>query len=73
MNFRYLKILMVGLTLVFAAQGCMAVVRDDGHRRYRDWDHPHGYKHGHSSIQQLHQSPVQMTTRNSGDSLFMNK
>ncbi len=41
MNFRYLKILMIALALVFATQGCAVFVRDSDHhhryRHHRDW------------------------------------
>jgi hypothetical protein len=67
MNFRYIKILMVALVLVFATQGCAVFVRDrDPHYRYRHWDdHGRRRKH-HSSLQQSPQSVVQLA--NSEDS-----
>lgn len=46
MNLRYLKILLIGLALVFLSQGCLPPPpyyydRDDHHRHHRR--HRHGY------------------------------
>ncbi len=63
MNFRYLKIWMIALALVFATQGCAVFVRDhDHHHRYRhhrDW---------RSSVEQTTQSMAQLTEQNGEDS-----
>ena len=61
MNFRYLKILLVVLGLVFIAQGCFPPPSPYRHHHHR------GYRH-HSSIQQSEQPTVQMTAQNGGDS-----
>lgn len=55
MNFRYLKIMGFVLALFFLS-GCAVFIRED--------DHPHHYRHWHSSLQQ---SDVQITAQNSGD------
>jgi hypothetical protein len=59
MDFRYLKILAIGLALVFVTQGCAVVVRD------RDYHHHRGYRH-HSSLQQSDRFAAQVIAQNTG-------
>jgi hypothetical protein len=63
MNFRYLKILLVALGLVFISQGCFVPPPYP----YRHHHHRH-YRHGHSSLQQSDQSGVYRTAQINGDS-----
>ena len=64
MNVRYLKILLIGLALVFLSQGCFPPPpfyydRDDHHRHHR-------YRHGYSSAQSP--KPVaQLAIQNAGE------
>ena len=64
MNLRYLKMLLIGLALVFLSQGCFPPPpfyydRDDHHRHHR-------YRHGYSSQQSL--KPVaQLIIQNGGE------
>ena len=55
MNFRYLKILLVALGLVFVSQGCFIPPP------------PYPYRHHHSSLQQSDQSMVHQTAQINGD------
>ena len=65
MDFKYLKILTIGLVLVFATQGCAVIVRDHDRRHHRrDWHR--------SSLLQSDQSIAQMTAQNSRESLSIN-
>lgn len=64
MNLRYLKILLIGLALVFLSQGCLPPPpyhydRRD-HHRYRR--HGHGY-----SSQQVPNAVAQLIIQNGGD------
>jgi len=61
MDFRYLKILAIGLALVFVTQGCAVFVRD------RDYHHHRRYWY-HSSLPQSDRFAAQVTAQNSGDS-----
>jgi len=63
MNFRYLKILLVVLGLVFISQGCFPPPPPFPYRHH----YHRGYGH-HSSIQQSEQPTVQMAAQNGGDS-----
>ena len=60
MNFRYIKILMIALALVFVTQGCAVVVRD------RDYDHHYRYHHRgwRSSVEQSTLSIAQSVGQN---------
>ena len=64
MSFRYLKILLVALGLVFISQGCFVPPPPSPYR----YHHHHYYRHGHSSLQQSDQSMVHRTAQIDGDS-----
>ena len=64
MNLRYLKMLLIGLVLVFLSQGCFPPPpfyydRDDHHRHHR-------YRHGYSS-QHLPKPVAQLIIQNGGE------
>jgi hypothetical protein len=60
MNFRYLRILLVALGLVFVSQGCFIPPPSYPYRH-------HHYRHRHSSLQQSDQSMVHQTAQINGD------
>ena len=63
MNLRYLRILLIGLVLVFLSQGCFfpppPFYHDHHHRHYR---HRYGY-----SSQQSPEAVAQLTIQNGGE------
>ena len=63
MSFRYLKILLVALGLVFISQGCFVPPPPSPYRHH----HHRYYRHGHSSLQQSDQSMVHQTAQINGD------
>ena len=65
MSFRYLKILLVALGLVFISQGCFVPPPPSPYRHHHHHRH---YRHGHSSLQQPDQSMVHRTAQINGDS-----
>jgi hypothetical protein len=69
MSFRYLKILLVALGLVFGLQGCFIPPPPYPYR----YHHHYYYRHGHSSLQQSDQSMTQWTAQNSADSGLRDK
>jgi hypothetical protein len=60
MNFRYLKILLAALGLVFISQGCFLPPPPYPYRH-------HHYRHRYSSLQQSDQSMVHRTAQTNGD------
>lgn len=61
MNLRYLKILLIGLALVFISQGCFPPPPPPYH-------HHHHYRHRHGySLQQSPKPVAQLTIQNGGE------
>ena len=62
MNFRFLKVFMVIVALIFATQGCAVFVRDDDHYYHRP------YRHWRSSVEQSTQAMAQRPYQDGGNS-----
>ncbi len=63
MNLRYLKILLIGLALLFVSQGCFVPPPPYYHRHHH---HHGGHRHGYSS-QQSPKAVAQLTIQNGGE------
>ena len=63
MNLRYIKILLIGLALVFLSQGCLPPPPPPF---YHDHHHHYRHRHGYSS-QQSTKSVAQLAIQNGGE------